>query len=115
MTPNVHLAPLALGAGGATPWDFSPIWFALLAIVLPAILWTALAWKRALEEDPYRLRRAGRRELRKLLARLQRGGGTPRPVDLQAWARQYSEEEFLRRMAAILKASTESRTESVAP
>ncbi len=85
MTPNVHLSPLALDAAGATPWDFSPIWFALLAMVLPAILWTALAWKRALEEDPYRLRRAGRRELRKLLTRLQRGGGTPRPADLYAW------------------------------
>jgi hypothetical protein len=56
-----------------------------LSVVLPAILWTALAWKRALEEDPHRHRRAGSRELRKLLSRLQRAGGTPRPVDLHAW------------------------------
>ena len=85
MTPNVHLSPLALDAGGATPWGFSPLWFGLLALLLPAILWAALAWKRALEEDPYRLRRAGSRELRRLLARLQRAGGTPGPVDLHAW------------------------------
>jgi hypothetical protein len=85
MTPTVHLAPLALDVGGTTPWDFSPIWFGLLALALPAVLWTVLAWKRALEEDPYRLRRAGSRELRRLLARLQRAGGTPRAVDLHAW------------------------------
>lgn len=83
--PPVHLAPLALNAGGATPWDFSPIWFGLLAVVLPAVCWTVLAWKRALAEDPYRLRRAGSRELRRLLARLQRAEGTPRSTDLHAW------------------------------
>jgi hypothetical protein len=83
--PPVHLSPLELSAGGSTPWDFSPLWFLLLAALLPAILWTVLAWKRALEEDPHRLRRTGSRELRRLLSRLQRGGGTPRPVDLHAW------------------------------
>jgi len=61
------------------------VWFALLAVVLPAVLWIALAWKRALEEDPYRLHRAGSRELRRLLVRLRRGGVAPRPVDLHAW------------------------------
>jgi hypothetical protein len=85
MTNPVHLLPLAPHMGGPTPWDFSPIWFALLAVVLPAALWTALAWKRALEEDPYRLHRAGRRELCRLLARVQRRGDSPRPVDLHAW------------------------------
>ena len=30
-----------------------------------------------------------------------------RPADLQAWARQFSEEEFLRRMSAVLKATEE--------
>ncbi|MEJ1966083.1 MAG: VWA domain-containing protein [Gammaproteobacteria bacterium] len=85
MPPAVHLSPLGLDSGGATPWDFSPIWFVLLSVVLPAVLWAALAWRRALEEDPYRLRRAGSRELRRLLTRLQRGGGTPLPVDLHAW------------------------------
>ena len=85
MNSVVHLTPLGLDTSGATPWDFSPIWFVLLSVVLPAILWTALAWKRALEEDPHRLRRAGNRELRRLLARLQRAGGAPRSVDLHAW------------------------------
>lgn len=85
VTPTVHLSPLPLDAGGATPWAFSPIWFGLLAIVLPAVLWTALAWKRALEEDPYRLRRAGSRELRRLLGRLRRAGGTPGALELHAW------------------------------
>ena len=54
-------------------------------------------------------------EIASAIVRLESMESTIRPVDLQAWARQYSEEEFLRRMAAILKASTESRTESVAP
>lgn len=85
MNSTVHLTPLGLDAGGATPWGFSPIWFVLLAVLLPAILWTALAWKRALEEDPHRLRRAGNRELRRLLARLKRAGSAPRSVDLHAW------------------------------
>jgi len=83
--PAVHLSPLGTDSSGATPWSFSPIWFVLLSVVLPAVLWTALAWKRALDEDPHRLRRAGSRELRRLLARLQRGSGAPRPVDLHAW------------------------------
>ena len=81
----VHLSPLSLDVSGATPWGFSPLWLTLLSVVLPAILWTALAWKRVMEEDPYRLRRAGSRQLRRLLTRLQRAGGTPRPVDLHAW------------------------------
>lgn len=85
--PPVHLSPLGPDSGGATPWGFSPLWFVLLSLLLPAILWTALAWKRAIEEDPHRLRRAGNRELRRLLARLQRAGGTPRPADLHAWLR----------------------------
>jgi hypothetical protein len=83
--PAVHLSPLGLDSSGATPWHFSPIWFVLLSVVLPAVLWAALAWKRVLEEDPHRLRRAGSRDLRRLLARLQRAGGTPRAVDLHAW------------------------------
>ena len=83
--PPVHLSPLALDVGGATPWGFSPVWFALLGLLLPAVLWAALAWKRALEEDPYRLRRAGSRELRRLLSRLQRAGGPPGSADLHAW------------------------------
>lgn len=66
-----------------TPWGFSPLWFVLLSVFLPAALWTALAWKCALEEDPHRERRAGLRELRRLLARCART--PPRPVDLHAW------------------------------
>ena len=80
-----HFAPLSLNAGGATPWAFNPAWCALLALGLPALLWAALAWKRALDEDPHRLRRAGSRELRRLLARLRRLGTAPRAIDLHAW------------------------------
>lgn len=83
--PPVHLVPLALDVGGATPWEFSPLWFAQLAVVLPAILWAGLALSRALDEDPHRLRRAGKRELRRVLARLERVGGVPQAVDLHAW------------------------------
>jgi hypothetical protein len=85
MTPLVHLSPVPLGTAGTTPWDFSPLWFCLLALALPAVLWVGLAWKRALEEDPNHLRRAGNRELHRLLSRLRRASGAPRPVDLHAW------------------------------
>jgi hypothetical protein len=80
-----HFAPLPLNAGGATPWAFNPAWFALLALVPAALLWAGLAWKRALDEDPHRIRRAGSRELRRLLARLRRLGAAPQPIDLHAW------------------------------
>ncbi len=83
--PPVHLSPLLSNAGGATPWGFSPAWFGLLVVGLPALLWAGLAWKRALDEDPNRLRRAGSRELRRLLASVHRAGGTPRAMDLHAW------------------------------
>uniref|UniRef100_M4C651 Uncharacterized protein n=1 Tax=Hyaloperonospora arabidopsidis (strain Emoy2) TaxID=559515 RepID=M4C651_HYAAE len=46
-----------------------------------------MAWKRALDEDPTRLRRSGVRELRKLLARMRRAPGTPEPQYLHAWLR----------------------------
>jgi glycosyltransferase involved in cell wall biosynthesis len=37
------------------------------------------------------------------IARLEAMESSIRPADLQAWARQFSEEEFLRRMAGVLK------------
>ena len=37
--------------------------------------------------------------------RLEAMEGSIRPADLQAWARQFSEEEFMRKMAALLKAA----------
>ena len=83
---SVHFAPLPLHGAGATPWSFSPAWFALLGAGLPLPLWISLALWRAWEDDPDRLRRAGRRELQRLLARMRRGG-TPRPADLHAWCR----------------------------
>lgn len=83
--PTVHFAPLAPGSGGATPWPLNPAWFTLLALGIPATLWAGLAWKRALDEDPHRLRRAGSRELRRLLARMRRAGGPQRLAHLHAW------------------------------
>jgi hypothetical protein len=84
--PPVHLTPLPLNVGGVSPWGFSPAWFGLLAVGLPALLWVGLAWKRALEEDPNGPRRASSRELRRMLARVQRAGGAPRPKDLYDWS-----------------------------
>lgn len=81
----LHLTPLPVHAGGATPWAFSPAWFVLLALAMPVALWVGLAWRRAWQDDPNRLRRAARRELQRLLARMRRAGGLPRPVDLHAW------------------------------
>jgi glycosyltransferase involved in cell wall biosynthesis len=39
------------------------------------------------------------------IARLESVESSVRPADLQAWARQFSEEEFMRRMAAVLNAT----------
>ncbi len=66
---------------------FNPAWFGLLALGLPALLWVGLAWKRALEDDPHRLRRAGSRELQRLLGRIHRAGRMPGRADLHAWCR----------------------------
>ena len=83
--PAIHLIPVPLDVSGASPWHLNPAWVGLLALGLPAALWAVLAWKRVLDEDPHRLRRAGSRELRRLLARVQGSGGSPRPADLHAW------------------------------
>lgn len=82
-----HLTPLALGKTAATPWSFSPAWFVLLAIGIPGITWLGFAWKRALDEDPHRLRRSGFRELRRELARLRRSRSALQAADLHGWCR----------------------------
>ena len=81
----VHLSPLPLNTGGTTPWNFNPAWFGLLAVGLPALLWIGLAWKQALEDDQHRLRRAGSRELQRLLVRIRGAGRAPGSADLHAW------------------------------
>ena len=83
--PPTHLTPLPLGQLRSSPWSFHPAWFLLLAFGVPASTWLGLAWKRALDEDPHRLRRAGLRELRKLLARVGRSNTAPQPLHLHGW------------------------------
>jgi hypothetical protein len=80
-----HLTAQALGQLSATPWSFHPAWFLLLAFGVPALGWLGFAWKRALDEDPHRLRRAGLRELRRLLARVGRSNNAPQPLHLHGW------------------------------
>ena len=80
-----HLTALPLGQMSSTPWSFHPAWFLLLAFGLPALTWLGLAWKRALDEDPHRLRRAGLRQVRKLLARVGRTNNNPQPSHLHGW------------------------------
>jgi hypothetical protein len=79
--------PLPMGELAATPWSLSPFWFIALALGVPALLWLGLAWRRALLECPNRVRRAGIREMRRLLSSLQRGQTAPRPAHLHAWQR----------------------------
>lgn len=83
--PPVHYDALPLGSDGRTPTALDPAWLLLFALVLPAATWVGMAWKRALDEDPTRLRRSGVRELRKLLARMRRADGSPEPQYLHAW------------------------------
>lgn len=79
--------PLPVGELAATPWSLSPLWFIALALGIPALLWLGLAWRRALLECPNRLRRAGIKEMRRLLKSLQRIDTAPRPGHLHAWLR----------------------------
>jgi hypothetical protein len=81
------MQPLPLGELAATPWSLSPFWFIALAIGAPALLWLGLAWRRALHECPNRIRRAGIKEMRRLLKSLQRSDAAPRPAHLHAWLR----------------------------
>lgn len=83
----VHLEALPLGQSAATPWGFSPAWFLLIALGVPALVWLGCAWKRALDEDPHRLRRRGRRELQRLLKQVGRHGAAPAAAQLHAWMR----------------------------
>lgn len=79
--------PLPVGDLAATPWSLSPFWFIALALGVPALLWLGLAWRRALLECPNRIRRAGIKEMRRLLKSLQRSDTAPRPTHLHAWLR----------------------------
>lgn len=79
--------PLPVGELAATPWSLSPFWFIALALGIPALLWLGLAWRRALLECPNRIRRAGIKEMRRLLKSLQRSDTAPRPAHLHAWLR----------------------------
>lgn len=78
---------LPLGDLSSTPWDFSPLWFLGLALAIPGLVWLSFAWRRALLECPNRIRRAGVREMRRLLKNLQRTNQAPRPSHLHAWLR----------------------------
>jgi hypothetical protein len=78
---------LPLGELAATPWSLSPFWFIAWALGVPALLWLGLAWRRALLECPNRIRRAGIKEMRRLLKSLQRSDAAPRPAHLHAWLR----------------------------
>jgi hypothetical protein len=78
---------LPLGDISATPWSLGPLWFCAMALATPAIVWLALAWRRALLECPNRVRRAGVKEMRRLLRKMQRSDQAPRPAHLHAWLR----------------------------
>lgn len=78
---------LPLGDLSSTPWVFSPLWFLAMALAIPGLVWLSFAWRRALLECPNRIRRAGVREMRRLLKSLQRSDGAPRPSHLHAWLR----------------------------
>lgn len=78
---------LPVGEISATPWSFSPLWFGLLAVGVPALVWLGCAWWRALQEDPNRIRRKGVKELRRVLRNVRRSHGLPQPHHLHAWLR----------------------------
>jgi hypothetical protein len=79
--------PLPVGELAATPWSLSPFWFIALALAVPTLLWLGLAWRRALLECPNRIRRAGIKEMQRLLKTLRRTDTPPRPAHLHAWLR----------------------------
>ncbi len=85
--PPVHLDAMPVGHSGTTPWSFNPSWLLLFALAVPALTWVGFAWRRAILEDPTRMRRLGLRELQRLLAKMKRGDAVPQPQHLHAWLR----------------------------
>jgi hypothetical protein len=81
------MQPLALGEIAATPWPLHPLWFCVMALAIPAAVWLVLAWRRVLLECPNRIRRAGVKEMKRLLKKLQRSDRAPQPAHLHAWLR----------------------------
>jgi hypothetical protein len=83
---QAHLQALSLGRTGTAPWPYNPLWFAMLAVVVPGVLWTGLAWKRAFDTDPARRRRAGVRDLRRVITELEHSGSAaPTARQLHRW------------------------------
>lgn len=85
VVPSPILEPLQPGQRGAPPWAFNPVWFLLIGLILPAAIWTGLAWKHAFDTDPARLRRSGVRDLHRLIAELRRPGVHPQTRHLYRW------------------------------
>jgi hypothetical protein len=83
----MHPEPLPIGELSATPWSFSPAWFIALALLLPAVAWLAFAWRHAFAQDPNSFRRAGLKELRRVLRNVRRSDAALRPWHLHAWLR----------------------------
>jgi len=81
------MEPLPLGELSVTPWSFSPLWCLAMAVAIPGAVWLLLAWRRALLDCPNRIRRAGVKELRRLLRDVRRLDGTPGPAHLHGWLR----------------------------
>lgn len=80
---------LPIGQRSPLPWSLGTLWFAAMALLVPALVWLACAWVRAVHSDPDRVRRRGQRELRALLRRMRRGGAARGalvdPADLRRW------------------------------
>ncbi len=89
--------PPALAASSLLAW----------ALVIPALLWVALAGREAWRDDPARGRRRVRRELQRLLEELAASGRCPGVRDLERWA------EGTRRLLA-LESAAPTRTEVTA-
>ena len=85
--------PIPGTSQAAVPWTDGGTWLALAASVawLP-VFWLALAWRRARQSDPARLRREARARLAALLAELR---GTQNPARIAALLLRWQQEAAL--------------------
>lgn len=102
------MQPLPLGEIAATPWPLHPLWFCVMALAVPAAVWLVLAWRRVLLECPNRVRRAGVKEMKRLLKKLQRSDRAPQPAHLHAWLRASARAWNVRTSAPCVAEVTEA-------
>lgn len=82
---NLPRDPVDTPAIGAVPASMHSAWWLIVALLPPALLWAALAWKHMLETDPVREQRKAKRALLRQLQATDTAGSKPAANDIHRW------------------------------